>query len=227
VSTNKYALAAVVIILTTLACRLLSPSLPASPTPEDSSNAPLVKDDFSDSGSGWAVENSTDDVIEYANDSLRIKVWSAGYFVWSDLDNHSYQDIHIEVTAQDASTDSGHSLGLMCDQQGHANQTAHYFFALDPSGYYEIGKRVIGKDDVILTGNGDWTQSSLIPKNASSYRLGADCGHGTLTFYVNGKKLDSVTDNTYTEGLVALFVWSVNESAGPVSFDDFVMTSLK
>ena len=71
-------------------------------------------------------------------------------------------------------------------------------------------------------------QTDQFPKNAPSYRLGADCGHGQLALYVNGKKLDSAQDSTYSEGIVALFVWSGdNTSAGPVVFDDFVITPLR
>ena len=66
-----------------------------------------------------------------------------------------------------------------------------------------------------------------IPAGASSYQLGADCGLGQLTLYVNGQEVDSVSDSTFTEGGVGLFVWSGEEPSGAVSFDDFKMTSLK
>jgi len=209
-----------------LACKLLSPSSPALSTVPSAGNEPaLVTDDFSNPDNGWETENTSDDSIQYANGGLRIKAWSSEYFIWSDFGSQSYKDIHIEATVKDESVDNSHSFGLMCDQQGKA--TAHYFFALDPTGYYEIGKRVVGKDDVILTNNGQWAASDLIKKTASSYRLGADCGHGILAFYVDGKKIDSVSDTTYADGIVALFLWSVKESTGPVTFVDFVMTSLK
>jgi hypothetical protein len=212
----------------TLACKLLSPA-PSPPSlssvPAPGNDTALVKDDFSNTDSGWETENTSDDSIQYANGGLRLKAWSSELFMWSDLGSQSYKDIHIEATVKDDSVDNTHSFGLMCDQQG--KEAAHYFFALDPTGYYEIGKRLVGKDDVILTNNGQWGASDLVKKNAASYRLGADCGHGTLTFYVDGKKIDTVADATYTDGIVALFLWSVKESTGPVTFDDFRMTPLK
>jgi len=82
-------------------------------------------------------------------------------------------------------------------------------------------------DDEILTNNGQWETSDLIPQNASSYRLGADCGNGTLTLYVDGQQIDSVSDSTYTSGGIALFAWSGEEvQTVNVSFDDFLMTEL-
>ena len=66
----------------------------------------------------------------------------------------------------------------------------------------------------------------MIEKNQSYDRVGADCGNGTLTLYVNGKVIDSVTDYTYTSGGVGLVAWSgANATAGDVTFDDYILTS--
>jgi hypothetical protein len=78
---------------------------------------------------------------------------------------------------------------------------------------------------VFLTNNDEWADSDLIAENADSYRLGADCGNGNLTLYVDGQQIASVSDTTYTNGGVAVLVWSAEE-AGDVTFDDFVLTKL-
>jgi hypothetical protein len=232
VNTTKLMAAVALLAASTLACGLLSrpaESTSAAPTAADAGNsAPLFKDDLTDA-SNWEQQNDPDYVIDQAGGALRIKVWTAQEFTWSNLLNRNFQDIHIETTVKDASTDDSHSFGLVCDQQssGGKAQIAHYWLGLDPSGYYEIGKRVVGKDDVVLTGNGDWAASDAFPKKAQSYQLGADCGHGTLTLYVNGTKIASAQDATYSQGGVGLFVWSGSGSTGPVSFDDVVITALK
>ena len=96
-----------------------------------------------------------------------------------------------------------------------------------PAGEYAIVKASIALSDVFLTNNDKWATSDAITQNASSYRIGADCGNGTLTFYVDGKQIDSVSDSTYTSGGVGLFAWSGEETSGTdVTFDDFVMTKL-
>ena len=57
--------------------------------------------------------------------------------------------------------------------------------------------------------------------------IGADCGKGKLTLYVDGKQIASVSDSAYTTGNVALFTWSGEDvEAANVSFDNFLMTEL-
>ena len=94
-------------------------------------------------------------------------------------------------------------------------------------GEYVIGKSALGQDDVFLTNNDDWAVSDQIAKNADSYRIGADCKGGDLTLYVDGKKIDSASDGDYAKGQVGLFLWSGDDPAGEVTYDDFVMTALK
>jgi len=35
--------------------------------------------------------------------------------------------------------------------------------------------------------------------------VGADCNNGTLTLYVDGQRIDSVSDNTYGNGSIGVF----------------------
>ncbi len=220
----KPALAVAGILVTGLACKALFPE-DSSTSEEANRPAPIFQDDFTDS-TNWKLGTDSDAVSEYAEGGLRMKVSTTDYISWVDQDSTNYKDIHFEATVKDNSTDDSYTFGLLCDQQGHG-KAAHYWFGLDPNGNYAIGKHVVGNDDAILTGNGDWAASDLITKHAASYRLGVDCGHGTLAFYVDGKKLDSVQDNTYSQGIVALFLWSADKPAGPVVFDDVVITPLK
>ncbi len=215
-------LVAVVIAATSLACGLLSsaPSLPGI-----SSEASLLKDDFSDSSSGWGTGTDSDSSVEYSNGGLQMKAFRDNFFTWSNPDTETYQDVHMEVTVKNNSGDTRVGFGLMCNQQ--VTDSAYHYFAVSSDGEYVIGRSAVAKEDVFLTNNDDWGTSDLIPKNAASYRIGADCGHGNLTLYVNGNKVDAVSDSTYTSGGVGLFLWSGDEPTGDVSYDDFVMTSLK
>ena len=55
-----------------------------------------------------------------------------------------------------------------------------------------------------------------------------DCGNGTISLYVDGQLVDSVKDDTYTNGTAGLIAWSGEDvNAADVSFDDFVVTSLE
>jgi hypothetical protein len=68
----------------------------------------------------------------------------------------------------------------------------------------------------------------LIAQNKDTYRVGADCGNGILTLYVDGQVIDSVPDSTYTSGFVGLFTWSGdNVSTADITFDDFLVTTFE
>ena len=98
---------------------------------------------------------------------------------------------------------------------------------MTPAGEYAIAKATDGESDVFLTNNDQWAPSDLISVDAASYRVGADCGSGTITLYVDGQQVASVSDASYVNGGVAVFAWSGEEATNTdVSFDDFVMTQL-
>jgi hypothetical protein len=182
-----------------------------------------VSDDFS--SAGWGTGTDADRSVEYANNTLQMLVYTKNYFVWSTFNDQDYQNVHIEVTAINNGTDSTTAFGIMCNQQ--AVDGNFYYFAMTPAGEYAIAKAAEGQSDVFLTNNDQWGASDLITQNALSYRVGADCGNGTLTLYVDGQQIASVPDATYTGGGVALFTWSgENATTTNVSFDDFLMIQL-
>lgn len=206
-------IAIAVLVLASLSCNALS-SL--------GGGGALLEDDFS--SEDWGVGTDVDSSVEYENEALKFFVNKDLYFVWSTPNDEDYEDVHIEVTAMNNSTDSTAAFGIICNLQ--ITDTS-YYFAITGAGEYAIGRYTL-TDDVLLTNGGEWGESSLITSGESSYRIGADCGNGTLTLYVNGQKVDSVNDTTYTSGNVALFAWSGKQTnATNVSFDDFVVTKLK
>lgn len=152
-------------------------------------------------------------------------VYTKNWFVWSTPNDQSYQNVHMEVTVNNNGTDSTTAFGIICDKQPSTSN--FYYLGLTPAGEYAIAKAVEGQSDVFLTNNNSWASSSTIPQNASSYRVSADCGNGTLALYVDGQQIASVSDSSYTSGGIALFTWSgENATTTNVSFDDFVMTQL-
>ena len=112
--------------------------------------------------------------------------------------------MQMEVTVLNNGTDMYTAFGLMCNQQA-SSDASFYYFAVTPAGQYAIAKATGDQSDVFFTNNNEWAISSLITQNASSYRVGAACGNGTLTLYVDGKQIASVSDSSYTQGGVALF----------------------
>jgi hypothetical protein len=212
-------LAIAVLALAALACNAITGG-GATPT---ASATVILSDDFSTVR--WGTGTDADSSIEYANNALQMIVYTKNYFVWSTPDAENYQNLHAEATVINNGTDSTTAFGIICNKQG-ATSNFHYL-VVTPAGEYAIARATEGQSDVFLTNNDQWGTSDQIAENAASYRVGADCGNGTLTLYVDGQQIASVSDPTYTSGGVALMVWSGEEATSTnVSFDDFLMTQL-
>ena len=208
---SKAFLAVLVLAFASLACSVLGGSA-------------LLDDDFSGSDSNWGTGTDSDSSVEYLDGALNFSVSKDLYYVWSTPSSEEYENIHVEVTAKNDSTDSTGAFGIVCNLQ--ITDTS-YYFAITGAGEYAIGLYTFA-GDTLLTNDGQWGSSDAIKSGADSYRIGADCGNGTLTLYVDGQQVDSVSDTTYTTGHVGLFAWSGKATDGTnVTFDDFVVTKLK
>ena len=200
---------------------------PPSPiqSEEPASNSDvLLDDDFSAGRTQWGTGTDADSGVEYVDEALNFKIFTKNYIVWTTPNDNDYENVHMEVTAFNHSTNSAGAFGIICNMQ---LTNTSYYFAITGAGEYAIGLYTFA-GDTLLTNDGEWGKSSLIKSGADSYRIGADCGGGVLTLYVDGQRIDSATDTTYTSGKAALFAWSGKEPNGThIFFDDFVMTKLK
>ena len=185
----------------------------------------LLNDDFTDA-SIWGILDDSTASIRYDGSALRVNIFEQNWIVWSTPNSEMYGNVRAEVTAYNNDGNSSTAFGILCRQQ--ANTSSYYYTVITPSGEYAIAKAVSGQTDVFLTNNDQWGSSSLIPKNAPSYRIGMDCGYGALTLYVDGQLIDSVFDDSYTRGSAGLIVWSGHDvNSADVSFDDFLLVSLE
>ena len=199
--------------------------LPTATIPVINVGDVLLEDDFS-GGSNWGTLTDTDSAVEYQNDALNMQVFRENFVIWSTPNDRVYKNVHIEVTALNLDTDPTTAMGFLCAQQ--SKDWSFYYLAFTPGGEYAIIKATDGESDVFLTGDGKWASSDQIAYKASSYRVGADCGNGRLTLYVDGREIASASDNTYGTGRVGLFTWSGNKvPSANVTFDDFILTSLE
>ncbi len=215
---SKSLLVIAVLIATSLACNAVSSLFSGG------GDTVLLKDHFSDSGSGWGTGTDSDSSVEYAGGGLRMKVFRDHFFTWSNPDEKTYQNVHLEVTVKNQGADPSTAFGLICGQQ---TTHSYYYLAVTPAAQYLIGKSEAGKHDVFLTNNGNWDSSDRIAKNAPSYRLYADCKPRSLTLFVDGRTVDSASDTAYTGGGVGLFLWSGDNPSGEVVYDDFSMVQMK
>ena len=203
------------------------PTLTSAPPPPVNAAEILLQDDFSQNGVTWGTLTDSDNSVEYDGEALRMKVLQQkNWFVWTTPNDEVYQNIHTEVSVTNNDGESTTAFGIMCYQQDASN--SYYYLAMTPAGEYAIAISEEGESDVFFTNDNQWGASDLIEHNKTTYRVGADCGNGVLSLYVDGKLIDSVSDNTYTRGIVGLFIWSGdNIPTADATFDDFIVTSLK
>ena len=212
---SRVLLAIAILVTASLGCNALSAL----------SNRPLLEDNFDGGDTNWGTGTDTQSSVEYSNGGLHMQIFKENYFVWSTPDDQDYENVHIEVTVLNNGTDSTTAFGILCHQQTVTD--SFYYFAITPGGEYAIAKAALAQTDVFLTNSDQWAQSDVIAQNAASYRVGADCGNGALTLYVDGQQIATVSDSTYVNGGVGVLAWSGQDVAsGDVTFDDFLMTKL-
>lgn len=208
---------------TPLATLILPP--PPTPTEPPAAGEIILRDDFSDD-SIWGILNEETASIEYENNALRMRVFRTNWIVWSTPNIEEYRNIRAQVTARNNDGETTTAFGIICYQQEITS--SYYYAVITPAGEYAIAKATEGETDTFLTNNDAWGSSSLIARNAPSYRIEMDCGNGILSLYVDGQLIDSVSDSTYTGGVSGLIVWSGNDvSSADVTFDDFILRSLE
>ena len=227
-SNSRVFLSVACLALAALACQSLAGLEVATPTTSGTDASQegkvILEDDFS-SPLGWGTGTDKDSAVEFVNEALQVIIYTKNYFVWSTPNDNDYESTHTEVTVTNNNTDPTTAFGIVCHQQVTSDE--FYYFAITPAGQYAIAKASAGEKDVFLTNNNEWQYSDFVKANAPSYRIGADCGKGTLTLYIDGQQVDSVADTTYNGGGVALFVWSGEDVASAdVTFDDFVVSEL-
>src|SRR4030095_9926790 len=210
---SRVLLAIAVLVSASLGCNALSAL----------TNRPLIEDNFEGSDSNWGTGTDSDSSVEYSNGALQMLVFTPNYLTWSTPNETDYQNVNVEVTVKHNDANSTTAFGVICDEQGITN--AYYYLVITPSGEYAIAKASLAQADIFLTNNDEWAQSDAIAQNAASYRVGADCGNGTLTLYVDGQQIVSVSDATYTTGRVGLITWSGSEApSADVAFYYFLST---
>jgi serine/threonine protein kinase len=201
------------------------PLLTETPTPISTGEV-LLKDDFSQDDVIWGTLTDENNSIEYDGETLRMQIFLENWFVWSTPNNEIYRDVHVEVMVTNNDGQPNTAFGVLCNQQ--EADGSYYYLAMTPGGEYAIAIAAEGQTDFFFTNDDQWGTSALITRNKDTYRVGADCGKGVLTLYVDGLAIDSASDSTYTSGGVGLVTWSGNNApSADAIFDDFIVTSLE
>ena len=216
---NKLVVVAIILLaIPALACQTLLGGVSLEPSTS------LFEEDFSSRSNGWDVISTDSHSVDYGAGDYSVQIFTTEWFVWANPNeaNLSLADVHVEVTARNTGAATEPGFGIMCHYMDEEN---YYYLGVSTDGYHIIAKTE-GGVDTVLTGADKWSSSDQVPLNAASYRVGADCGKGTLTLYVNGKQVASLVESTFTVGTVGLFAQAFAEQPVEIRFDDLVVTAL-
>jgi len=206
----------VILLLLTLASLACQAILPGK-SKDGSSGEILLKDDFSDSNSGWKRVTAINGETNYDDGVYRIFVNEANMDVWS-LRKLNLGDVQIEVDATKVGGERNNRFGIICRAVDPNN---FYTFVISSDGYYGIGK--IKGRDYSLVGLEALQPSEAIQLGSAVNHIRADCIGDTLTLYVNEKKLVEVKDSEFTSGDVGLIAGTYDTPGTDIRFDNFVV----
>ncbi len=181
----------------------------------------LFADDFSDPASGWDVRETDNGASGYRDGRYFIRVDQPKYQLWSTTGQDFADDVRVEVMAGVAAGPQENEMGVVCRYQDIDN---FIYGSVGSDGYYAIVE-IKGDTTTILTGEGKFQQSALIPTGSESYFIQLACVGDQYTLLVNGEEIDSATSRAFTGGDVGLLAGTFDEGGVEVLFDDFRVTA--
>ncbi|MCL4832115.1 MAG: hypothetical protein KJZ86_06725 [Caldilineaceae bacterium] len=145
--------------------------------------AAILTDDFSDEESGWPID--PEGMYGYEDDIYFISA-DPGMFHLASLDEEAYTDVILEIDLSLLSGDPKAYAGLIC----RTTEDSYYFADISPNGDFSIGQ-VVGKELITLS---DWDENAAIDTTEGAVnRLRLECVGDSISAYVNGELLDSVS----------------------------------
>lgn len=181
----------------------------------DNGGTALYRDNFSNSDSGWCVDSDDTSALDYKGGQYVFEVNDPEWFVWCNPDEN-FDDIHVEVTVENTGDTSDTVFGLICHFQ---NATSDFYYGgISANGKYTLRLYQDGEDQILAEGDTD------VDASAASYKVGLDCANGEIALYLNGDKVDSASDDTYSSGDIGLFAWTGDETPAEIHYDDLVVT---
>jgi hypothetical protein len=108
----------------------------------------------------------------------------------------------VSATIDSTASPSDAGFGVVCRMQDGEN---YYRFGVGNDGTYSIARVVADEATLLTSDDGSWSESDLIDPAARTFDVEAICDGKDLTLYVDGEKIDSVTDDTFDSGSVAIF----------------------
>jgi len=177
----------------------------------------LFQDDFENIASGWEIGNYETGSVGYKGGTYFVIAQKSGSTMWG-VANRSFDNLVIEVEAAQIASgpDSNNDYGVVCREQGNGDG---YFFLVSGDGLYAILKAKEGDFQPLV----DWAQSNAIQQRNAINRMRAVCDGSTLEMFVNGQRLATAEDSTYTKGDIAFTATTYEDQPTQVHFDNLTV----
>lgn len=225
---NKLFGLSILLMLTALACSCDLPFLSGietppplggeTPPPPPPQAEALFRDDFGDSGSGWEVGDYDDGSVGYKAGVYFVTSTGEGSTMWG-VANQSFSDIVIEVetTQVSAPSNNNNDYGVVCREQGDGSG---YYFLISGDGMYAIAKAQNEGFEWLV----DFAESGVIRQGNAANQIRVTCDGSTLELSVNGQRLATAEDSTFTRGDIALTATSYEDVSTEIYFDNLVVS---
>jgi hypothetical protein len=217
---NKRMLAVLILLaVAALACTCNLPFGPAQQTPAPPTQANvLFQDDFSNPASGWEVGDYDTGSAGYKDGVYAVISSNTTSTMWG-VANRSFDNLVIEVDATQVSAGptNDNDYGVICREQGDGNG---YYLLVSGDGYYAILKGAGGEFEKLV----DWTQSDAVRQGNATNHIKAVCNGSTLELSVNGQRLATASDSTFTQGDIALTTTTYEDVPSEVHFDNLAVS---
>lgn len=152
-----------------------------------------------DWGGPRSTTPNTSFTLEPENGRLRAGANTRGYAWALNTDTHS--DIIVETQTRLATNTPNNGYGVACRVQPDG---AGYWFLVSRDGYAAI---LLAGADGALVNLAEWRFNSVVGTGSNARNaIRAACVGDDLTLFVNGRRLVSATDATFTQGATALVV---------------------
>ncbi len=180
-------------------------------------------DDFSDPASGLIDEPTEQEWGRnyYEDGQYIFELKPAPGAIYDYYEGQTLPDAFLmQATASyTGSPDNGY--GLIFQVQAGEESDDFYAFRISGDGFYTVEKTEKGELTTLI----DWTPSGQIDQAEAAPNLLAVQGDGdTYTLYINGRQVDTFTDDTYTGGTFGFMVDNYDEKApSTFAFDDLAV----
>ncbi|HUX76892.1 MAG TPA: serine/threonine-protein kinase [Anaerolineae bacterium] len=193
---------------------LATPAALVTNTPVPEIGDILFEDDFESPASGWEIGEYETGSVGYERGVYVVTSLGHNDTMWGTA-NRSFDDVVVEVDATQVSAGpaNDNDYGVVCREQGNGDG---YHLLISGDGFYAIVRSEGGSFEWLV----DWTESNAINQGNATNRIRGVCDGSTLTLFVNGQRLATAEDGTFTSGDIALTATSYEDGPTEVHFDN-------